>query len=244
MPVLIHCPSCQRQLRLPEELSGRLVQCPTCSHTFQAQTVQASGSDPPPEGLEEKPPVSSSSPDTAAGELQLNLSLDDDTAPRGLKQIPPPPPPMRLVPLGPESGESAAKRPERLVPCPYCGEDIQASADRCRFCGERVDDEDDDASWDRSAPFPMRLDLEPHRGTLILTLGIISVAAIGICAPLGLPFAIAAWAMGTNDIRKMDANVMDPRGRSNTNAGRICGIIGTILDVLCGFFYGLMFMQG
>jgi predicted Zn finger-like uncharacterized protein len=31
---IINCPQCQRQLRVPEEMLGRLVKCPTCSTTF------------------------------------------------------------------------------------------------------------------------------------------------------------------------------------------------------------------
>jgi len=32
--VVINCPQCQRQLRVPEEMLGRLVRCPSCSMTF------------------------------------------------------------------------------------------------------------------------------------------------------------------------------------------------------------------
>ena len=64
--------------------------------------------------------------------------------------------------------------------------------------------------------------MKPHRGTLILVFGILSLV---LCAPLG----IAAWIMGNGDLKQMDAGTMDPTGRSVTNAGRICGIIGTIL---------------
>lgn len=64
--------------------------------------------------------------------------------------------------------------------------------------------------------------MKPHRATTILVLGILSLV---ICAPLG----IFAWIMGNSDIKEMDAGRMDPSGRSTTNAGRICGMIGTIL---------------
>lgn len=64
--------------------------------------------------------------------------------------------------------------------------------------------------------------MKPHRGTLILVLGILSLV---VCAPLG----IAAWIMGNGDLKEIDAGAMDPTGRSLTNAGRICGMIGTIL---------------
>jgi len=67
--------------------------------------------------------------------------------------------------------------------------------------------------------------MKPHRGTLILVLGILGLI---ICAPL----AIVAWVMGSGDIKQMDAGTMDPSGRGTTNAGRICGIIGTILLIV------------
>ncbi|MBX3402501.1 MAG: hypothetical protein KF699_03715 [Phycisphaeraceae bacterium] len=64
--------------------------------------------------------------------------------------------------------------------------------------------------------------LQPHRGAIILTLGILSLV---ICAILG----IFAWVMANNDLRLMNAGQMDPSGRGITQAGKICGMIGTIL---------------
>ena len=64
--------------------------------------------------------------------------------------------------------------------------------------------------------------MKPHRGTLILVFGILGIVS---CFPLG----IAAWVMGKRDLKEMDAGIMDPAGRGNTNAGRICGMIGTLL---------------
>lgn len=67
--------------------------------------------------------------------------------------------------------------------------------------------------------------MKPHRGTLILVLGILGLV---VCGPCG----IAAWIMGNGDLKEIDAGAMDPSGRSTTNAGRICGIIATILTIL------------
>ena len=78
--------------------------------------------------------------------------------------------------------------------------------------------------------------MKPHRGVLILVLGILSfVLGCGIFT------AIPAWVMGNGDIKLMDAGAMDPTGRGMTNAGRILGIINTVLTVvgfviLIGFF--------
>jgi len=55
-----------------------------------------------------------------------------------------------------------------------------------------------------------------------------------MCAPLG----IFAWIMGSGDLKQMDAGAMDPSGRSVTNAGRICGMIATILLAL-GILVGI-----
>jgi hypothetical protein len=79
--------------------------------------------------------------------------------------------------------------------------------------------------------------MKPHRGTLILVLGILGLV---LCAPLG----IAAWIMGQGDLKQMDAGQMDPSGRSLTNAGRICGIIATILLALGIIVFLVMFALG
>ncbi len=68
--------------------------------------------------------------------------------------------------------------------------------------------------------------MQPHRGTLILVLGILSLVIA--CGPLG----IVAWILGNGDLKKMTAGAMDPSGRGLTNAGRICGIIACILMII------------
>ena len=68
--------------------------------------------------------------------------------------------------------------------------------------------------------------MKPHRGTLILVLGILGLILCGVFT------AIPAWIMGSGDLKQIDAGTMDPAGRGLTNAGRILGIIGTILGIL------------
>ena len=60
---------------------------------------------------------------------------------------------------------------------------------------------------------------------MILVLGILGLV---LCGFLG----IAAWVMGSGDLKEIDAGLMDPSGRSMTNAGRICGMIATFLLIL------------
>jgi len=67
--------------------------------------------------------------------------------------------------------------------------------------------------------------MKPHRGTLILIFGIVGLV---VC----LPFGIAAWIMGSGDLKQIDAGTMDPSGRSMTSAGKVIGMIATILGIL------------
>ena len=68
--------------------------------------------------------------------------------------------------------------------------------------------------------------MKPHRGTLILVLGILGIVMCGIFT--GIP----AWIMGSNDLKEMDAGTMDPAGRGQTQAGKICGMISCALMVI------------
>jgi hypothetical protein len=72
--------------------------------------------------------------------------------------------------------------------------------------------------------------MRPHRGTLILVLGILGLVLCVICA-------IVAWVMGSGDLKEMDAGRMDPSGRGLTQAGKIIGIIAVILNVIFILFY-------
>ncbi len=143
MPTQVTCPSCGGPLRVPEELFGKRVQCPTCQAIFVAEYA-----------------------DGGAG-----------------------PAPAR----------------------PAVGHDYD------------------------DAPPPRRKWLQPNRGSTVLTLGILSLV---LCSPLG----VAAWVMGNTDLEAMRRGEMDPTGEGLTQAGRICGMIGTArfaLECLGGALYVL-----
>jgi hypothetical protein len=72
--------------------------------------------------------------------------------------------------------------------------------------------------------------VRPHRGAMILVFGILGIVFC-VC------FAPFAWVMGRNDLDAMNAGVMDKSGYGLTQAGWICGIIGTML-----FFFQIVMM--
>ena len=79
------------------------------------------------------------------------------------------------------------------------------------------------------------LPLKPHRGAVVLVLGILGIVVCVICG-------IIAWVMGNNDLREMAAGTMDPSGRGITQAGKICGMISVILTIV-GICISLLIMM-
>ncbi|GAA1523144.1 DUF4190 domain-containing protein [Nocardioides humi] len=72
------------------------------------------------------------------------------------------------------------------------------------------------------------------QGTTILILGILGLVC---CGPLG----IAAWVMGNKAIKEIDANPSAYTNRGTVNAGRICGMIATILMIVGIVAYIILF---
>ena len=71
-----------------------------------------------------------------------------------------------------------------------------------------------------------------------LVLGIVSVAGVLFClGPLAGPFA---WWLGHKAVSEIDAAPGHYSGRGDANAGRIMGIIGTVLLVLVILYFALM----
>jgi hypothetical protein len=142
-----------------------------------------------------------SSPGTTVGCPTCGQTLEVPAAPG--EELPP-------VVLLPEARPRPRYRKGRW--CPECGASVRLGDRSCPECAARLP--------------RRRYDLEPHRGTVILVLGILSlVIAHFILGPI-------AWYMATEDLKKIRAGRMDPEGESPTNTGRICGMIGTILGIV------------
>ncbi len=71
--------------------------------------------------------------------------------------------------------------------------------------------------------------------TLILVLGILGIVCLPILAPV-------AWIMGNNALKELDQGFGDPNARGLVVAGRILGIIGTVLLILGCIYAIVMFV--
>ncbi len=79
--------------------------------------------------------------------------------------------------------------------------------------------------------------LQPHRGVMILVLGILGIVVCVVCG-------IIAWVMGNTDLRAMAAGQMDLTGEGLTRAGKICGIISVVLNLIVVVLWVLMLIIG
>lgn len=232
MPTAIDCPFCRRSLSLPEDALSRQVQCPGCGGLFLAAR---SGTD--------DPSVPTAGP-------KVILEVDEVVSP----PIPGvPPPPRGLVPvLVGSDRETGGLDPEpALERCPRCGARATRAQDRCRSCGNRLRNTDNDRPWEEPGS-PLRRDCESHRGPLILTLGRISLcfAIPGLLGVAFLPFAIASlvgaglgltvWLMARDDIQQMNRKEMDPEGERDTEAGQRSSSIALVLGIVGVVLAGLL----
>lgn len=153
--------------------------------------------------------------------IMVPLSSEEGAAaPAGFDDpIRPPPPPVRrdsgfaeeevVDDVEPAAAETTLASGSGMKKCPMCGAQIKSAARVCKYCGEELPG----AEGRRDRSFHA-----PHRGGLILALGILSWV---VCPIL----SIIAWVMGNQDLKEMDAGRMDPEGRGLTQAGKIIGIV-------------------
>ena len=73
----------------------------------------------------------------------------------------------------------------------------------------------------------------PSRSSTVLVLGILSLVLCHVLGPI-------AWAMGTEELRRIDSGRTPDLARSSVVAGRVCGIIGTAMLIFGGFLVLMM----
>ncbi len=123
--------------------------------------------------------------------------------------------------------------------CPACARQHTGGGKFCRHCGTLLSSTTAgpstglDAGFGKSAA-ASRFGARPHRGTLILVLGILGLV---FCVLIG----VAAWIMGRKDLADMRTGAMDSAGEGMTRAGVICGIIAVVITVGSLLIYFLVF---
>jgi hypothetical protein len=199
----IQCPGCQRKLSVPDTMLNKRVKCPSCAEVFQAS--ETPDAEKPQKA---KPPLTESI----------------EPAPERPAKLPAP----KVVKDEADAETDYAYEEEPKKKSGPGRRQSRDDEDEPRPARRRRDDDDDDDEDDYA---PRRRSRVPHRGGLILTLGIISLVVW--CCPL------AGWIVGgivlnmaNKDLAEMAARRMDDSGHGLTMAGKICGIIAVVLSTL------------
>lgn len=77
---------------------------------------------------------------------------------------------------------------------------------------------------------------EASQATTVLVLGIIAIVVCQLLGPV-------AWVMGNNELAAIDSGRRPPENRGTANAGRILGIISTVL-LAVGIIFIILIIAG
>lgn len=241
------CPGCQATYSVGYEKAGKRSRCPKCQVEFRVPSLDAVPQTPPP-----PPPPAAAAPAVEdeveiapcpGCQSRLMVAVSDlgaevecphcQTVYKAMRSAP-----GRHVASPHEEEEEDDRPSRRRRPRDDEEDDEDDRPSRRRRAVRDEDDEDEEGERPRrsSKRRRSRRDYEPHRGTTILILGILSLVMCGLFT------AIPAWIMGNADLRKMDAGRMDPSGRGITQAGRIIGMIVCILTAFA--FVGYCILGG
>lgn len=244
MSIQFTCSGCQNTLRVSDAYAGMHAQCPKCgaetqvpdeaTTVYPAGAAEVSAPDAAPAPETEPAPVATAS-NEFAGDAAWQVDATANTeAPTWQMQTPDG---RRYGPVTRRALDQWLSEGRIAANCQlYCegwgrwksAVEVYPQLARSSLptpAGARAD---------RGSQFQY---LQPHRGPLVLTLGILGLT---FCQLLAVP----AWIMGRADLAAMREGRMDPSGEGVTQAGHICGIIGTVIMLGIFLFYGLMMLMG
>jgi hypothetical protein len=193
-------------LRVADEHAGKPLRCPVCNHISTAPSAAASVAASPPADWHMRTPEGQTYGPVTRDELdrwvaQGRISVDCQLA---------------QSPTGPwEPAPAIFPALMLLAPKPAPPQPAPAFQPASPFSGNPY----------AAAPGTAGQYVTPHRGGLILVLGLVGIV-------MGCPiFSLMAWVMGSGDLREMRAGRMDRSGEGLTQAGQILGMIPSILFI-------------
>lgn len=210
MPLEVRCDGCGKMLRVADEHAGKSLRCPVCNHISVAPAGgQLVSSGPPadwhmrtPEG-QTYGPVTRDELDRWSTQGRLSADCQISQSPAGPWEQA-----TTMFPNLPRPAPPPTPPAPRFQPASPFSPPASNSP----------------ASTGGSNPYANQY-VQPHRGGLILVLGIVGIV-------MGCPiFSLMAWVMGSGDLREMRSGRMDRSGEGLTQAGQLLGMIPSIIVI-------------
>jgi len=139
------------------------------------------------------------------------------------------------IPAAPSRDPSPGRSPKSS------GYDGEEEDDRPRRRRDRFGDDMDDDFDDIRDSRRIRSHLQPHRGGLIMSLGLVSLIGGWLfCLPILV--GPVAWILAQMDLRAIRDGRMDPTGEGMVRTGQVCGIISTVILVAMVMGIGILIL--
>lgn len=265
MPIETICQTCNNRLRVADEHAGKLARCPKCQSVYTVPNPQAAGSagalastspldqwrlktgdgmiyGPVPRAdmdrwlTEGRVTPDSQLLQEGTDKWQWAREVYPQLSAAGFAAPPPDASGAALssayaptsASFGSLYGGSASNSPAGVNPFSGAGNPFSESNVQQNPYGA--------PAYGGMSPFAGRY-YQPHRGVLILVLGILGLS---LCGLIGIPAAF----MGLTDLRAMNDGRMDPSGKGLTIAGMILGWICVGLLVLAILFIAIGIAAG
>jgi hypothetical protein len=217
MALEIRCPSCGRTLRIADEHAGKQVRCPAC------QLISTAVAAPEPAAADRGDAWHLQTPE---GPIYGPISWREvqDWAAEGRISAD-----CKLAESGSGPWQEAGELLPQLRPVtePQLPPPAAAPPEMHTWAMPPSENITTAASLPAAAASGY---IVPHRGGLILALGLIGFF---VSCPI---FSLMAWVMGSHDLNEMRTGRMDRRGEGMTQAGQVLGMILSLLWILFGVF--------
>lgn len=212
------CPNCHRNLRVADEHAGKQAKCPACDTIYTVPATGAGSSTTADHGTTPLPsaPIEQWQLKTPEGQTfgpVTRTELDNWVSQGRITSE------CQILCEGDDQWQWASDiYPSLAGAAASSGNRFAQSSDESRAAGQ--------ASNPYATPnISIASTRTPHRGGLILTLGILSLV---VCGFLGIP----AWIMGAADLKEIRAGRMDVAGLGTTQAGMVLGIVACVLMII------------
>jgi phage FluMu protein Com len=226
MPIETICQKCARKLRVADEFAGRKARCPHCKNVYTVPLTPVAPSDDvtSPFETDAVSPLGTDAalgqPDSTTDQWRLRTEDGNVYGPVGKNEVDAWLSEGRITAGCQLQQDGSMEWTPASTVYPVLSKPTQANP-----FADQTSANANPYTAPTTSTSTRRRHQQPHRGGVILAIGVIGLCCCGLISPV-------AWVMGSTDLTQIRSGRMDPAGSGMTKAGMVLGIIGSILLVL------------